>query len=282
MTARTTIITVTHNSAAVIGTMLASVPPDTPCVVVDNDSTDGTLATLADADRATVLPAPGNVGFGRACNLGARHATTEFLLFLNPDAALMPGALPALEAEADARPDLGAANPAVEDGRGRVRLKMSSVLPVPALPRPPLEKAGQMPILSGGALFVRRGVFDDLGGFDENIFLYHEDHDLSWRIAQAGHTLWHLPAARARHIAGTGSARSPAMARWKGYHMARSRYYVLEKTRPGHGFRRTFLPACLALLAPINFLSARRRQKYLGQIAGALSAPKDGGVFDPK
>ncbi|MGB3405961.1 MAG: glycosyltransferase family 2 protein [Jannaschia sp.] len=284
MSARTTIVTVTYNSAAVVGQMLRSLPTDAVVVVVDNASTDDTCARV-EADlppHGRLVAALRNEGFGRACNRGAMGAETEFLLFLNPDARLEPGALEALEEEADRRPDLGAANPSIETANGRARLKMTSVLPVERMPRPAPETAGRMPVLSGGVLFVRRAAFEAVGGFDPAIFLYHEDHELCWRLAQAGHELWHLPQARAVHIMGTGTARSPEAARWKGFHMARSRYYVVEKATPGQGFRRSFWPALLSLLSPVNFLSNRRRQKSIGQISGAVSARKDGGVYRPQ
>ena len=134
-------------------------------------------------------------------------------------------------------------------------------------------------MLSGGALFLRRAAFDSVGGFDPNIFLYHEDHELCWRLREAGHTLWYLPQATVVHAAGTGTARSPQMALWKGHHMARSRVYVMTKTGQRGAVWRTLLRAGLGALSPVNALSKRRRQKYLGQIIGALSARKDGGVF---
>jgi len=203
-------------------------------------------------------------------------------MFLNPDAQLMPGALHALEEFAFANPLLGAANPLIRDKRGRARLKISSPLPLPAMPRPALDEAGQLPVLSGGALFVRRAAFEAVAGFDPAIFLYHEDHDLCRRLARAGYTLWHVPKAQAVHITGTGTKRSTEMAAWKGYQMARSRVYVLEQAEPGTGFQQTFWLALIGLLGPTNLLSKRRRAKHTGQIKGALSARHDGGRYVTK
>ena len=279
MSSRTTVITVTYNSAQVIAGMLESVPPDTQVIVVDNASTDDTARLVDGRPNVSLVRSAQNIGFGRACNLGAARAESEFLLFLNPDARLETGALKALEREADMRPALGAANPLISDAKGRARLKMSSVLPIPDLQRPAPDRAGRMPVLSGAALFMPRAVFEEVGGFDPAIFLYHEDHEICCRIREAGHELWHLPSARVTHAQGTGSPRVAATAHWKGYQMARSRYYVIEKHSPGQGFRRTFWPALIGLILPMNLLSARRRAKYRGQVSGALSARKDGGKF---
>lgn len=279
MTARTTIITVTFDSALVLPAMLTSVPEDTPVVVVDNGSKDGTRALVKGRENVRLIANDRNLGFGRACNLGATEADTEFLLFLNPDARLEPGALQALEQAADARPDLGAANPLIADEHGRARLKMSSVLETPHLPRPPLDQPGRMPVLSGSALFMPRKIFSEVGGFDPSIFLYHEDHELCQRVTAAGYALWHLPMARVVHAQGTGSPKRADMAYWKGYQMARSRVYVTGKSSGGGGFHATFWPAVMGLVSPINLFSKRRRAKYRGQLVGALSARKDGGKF---
>lgn len=279
MSARTTLISVAYNSAEVVPAMLASVPPTNPIVVVDNASTDQISEVVGQHPNASLQRQEVNEGFGRACNAGAAGVASEFLLFINPDACLLPGALEALETAADQRPDFGAANPLILNAKGQGRLKMTSPLPIPKMPRPALDQIGQLPVLSGGVLFVRRAAFEKVSGFDPAIFLYHEDHDLSLRLREAGFSLWHVPTAQAKHVAGTGSPRTAQVARWKGYQMARSRYYVLEKAEPGSGFRRTFWPALLGLVAPTNFLSKRRRAKYLGQIKGAFSARTDGGRF---
>jgi len=279
MSARTTVITVTYNSAEVLPAMLSSVPPETPVVVVDNASTDDTLGCARDRPGVRVIRNERNLGFGRGCNIGAADATSDFLLFLNPDACLEPGAIAALEGEAERRPGLGAANPLILDTEGRAHLKMSSVVELPRMPRPKLHEAGEMPVLSGAALFLPRAVFEEVGGFDPSIFLYHEDHELCLRIRQAGYTLWHLPAARVVHRRSSSSAKVADSAYFKGYEMARSRFYFLEKNRRGDGFRGAFWPALLGLVSTVTLISKRRRAKYRGQLSGALSARKDGGRF---
>ena len=124
---RTTIVTVVFNSAAVLPGMLASVPEGVPVIIVDNGSGDSS-ARIADAAGAQVIRLHRNEGFGRACNAGAALADTEFLLFLNPDAALGPGALDALEAAADANPLASAFNPHIRAPLGASGFKRRSVL----------------------------------------------------------------------------------------------------------------------------------------------------------
>lgn len=277
----TTVITVSYNSGAVLRGLLKSLGGDARCVIVDNGGHEE-LQPLADDFGARLLRLETNQGFGRGCNAGAALATTEFLFFVNPDVALENGCIAALEAAARQVPQLAAANPRVLDGRGRVAFKTTSILLEGggrrmAAPDGPCE----VPVLTGCALFVRRSLFEAVGGFDPAIFLYHEDHDLAVRLARHG-SLWCIPQAVVRHVAGTGAPRTAQVARFKGYHMARSRHYVLHKHRRAMAFLRTLAPALGGILLPHNLLSPRRRARCAGQIAGALSSFGDFGEYSGK
>lgn len=275
-----TVVTVAFNSAGVLAGLLASIPHGVPIVVVDNGSGDES-ADMAAKAGASVVRLAGNQGFGPGCNAGAAVAETRFLFFVNPDARLQPGCLDALLEAATRYPDASAFNPRIVNPSGRIELKRRSVL----LPRSewlrgvtPAEDQ-QLPALTGGALFVRRHCFEQVGGFDPAIFLYHEDDDLSIRLRRDCGPLYFIHDAVVRHDAGHSSGRSPAVARFKGFHMARSRIYAMAKHGRPFGLARTLGGALLNLILPHNLLSARRRAKHLGLVAGALSARRDGGVY---
>ena len=275
-----TVVTVSYNSGAVLPNLLGSLPVGIPAVVVDNGSTDDTSAIASKAD-AELVALSSNQGFGRACNAGAKRAKTPFLFFVNPDARLECGCIEALLDAAEHRPDASGFNPRIENPSGRVEFKWRSVLlqrgawTARSVPGAEVE----LPALVGGALFCRRDAFERVGGFDPAIFLYHEDDDLSIRLRRECGPLIFVPSARVRHQAGHSSGRSPTIARFKGFHLARSRVYALAKHGRPLPWLRTFTAALGGLIAPHNLLSARRRAKYLGQVAGAWSALKDGGAF---
>ena len=268
-----TIVSVAYGSMDVLPAMAASLPPDTPLVIVDNGDDDGLRdwARLAGHD----LRLPGrNIGFGAACNLGAEGAQSEFLFFLNPDARLEPGALAALLDAATRHGDACGFGPAIlrEDG------SVFSVNPSIIIPRTTRGKRGlrpqeevARPSLNGAALFIRRAAFEAIGGFDPAIFLYFEDDDLTLRLARDIGKLMYVPAARITHASGGSTQPSAALARFKGYHYARSYIHVLGK----HGRRHPWavgamdaLRRCLSL----RFLTrSDKRNDAIGRWQGVMS-----------
>lgn len=264
-----TIVTVTFNSAKVVSDLVASVPAGVKVVLVDNGSRDIDALLALQNEWVTVLANGSNLGFGAACNRGAAHASTEFIFFVNPDARLEVATLDALLAAAERYPKAAAFNPAILDDRGRHYFKRSSTL----LPRRDYMPRGWpsedtvVKVLSGAAIFIRKSVFERIAGFDENIFLYHEDDDLSLRLREHGDLMF-IRAAELMHIGGAGSARSPEVAALKAWHMGRSRVYALRK----HGFccpfYRSLAVACWQLLSPLVWFSKRKRAKQVAFLKG--------------
>lgn len=278
-----TIITVCHNSMAVLPAMLESVPSGTPVILVDNASTDtAALQALADKHGATLHLNADNIGFGPACNQGAASAATEFLLFLNPDAELQSGALEALIDAAKRHKDASGFNPRILDGKGRQSFRRGSKLrPKDRLKGPVPVQDAELSVLTGSAIFCRRALFEQIGGFDPAIFMYHEDDDLSLRLRDHG-PLMYCHAAQVVHLSGHGSPRVPAVAAFKAYHLARSRVYALGKHGHPRPVLNTLMAAALRLAGPDTLFIKRKRAKNIGFMKGALSALKDGGRNGPR
>jgi GT2 family glycosyltransferase len=223
-----TAILVTFNSAAVLPAALASLPVGMTAIVVDNASRDGS-AGIAEAAGAAVIRNAENLGFGRANNAGIRAAATDWVLLLNPDAALTPGFMDQMAAAAAAHPDAAILVPSITTSKGRFA-KHSSVLTPPGFRSsqiaPGLRSIG---FASGGVMLARRSVLIDLGGFDENVFLYFEDDDLSRRILDAGRDILLVEGAEAAHTGNVSSPPSPGMAYVKHWHMAWSERHARLK-----------------------------------------------------
>ena len=274
--ARLVAIVVTHDSADVLpGCLAALAGQQVATIVVDNASGDDSAA-IAEAAGATVIRNARNEGYGRANNRGVQAATTaEHILVVNPDVVLRPGAVEALLDAARAWPDIGMLAPRLIETDGRFFFQARSLL-APYLNNPrgrstPPQGDACAPFLSGACLMMPRALFLDLGGFDENIFLFYEDDDLCRRVADAGRSLVHVHGAEALHGRGRSSAPEPGRIFRSRWHQAWSRAYVSRK----YGLPDPSLTGLLTNL-PKVFLSAlvlRRSglERYGGSAAGALA-----------
>jgi GT2 family glycosyltransferase len=191
--------------------------PDAELVVVDNGSHDGTIdAVRAVAPHARLMESGDNVGFGRACNLGAQVARGSHLFFLNPDAAVAAVEYEGLDRLLDTRP-FGIVAPTLEGEGDRIRAENSwlrdyflhtleTLRPREWERRVRSYEGENGAWVSGAMLLVSRDEFLELGGFDRRFFLYYEDRDLSRRYRNANLPLRATETIRGRHTAGTSSA----------------------------------------------------------------------------
>lgn len=220
-------IVVTHNSERHLCALLDSLPAafgDIPwmTIVVDNGSSDGTLEVARARDDCLVV-ASTNRGYGAGLNQGVMHAENpQYVLALNPDATLAPGAVPAMIAEAE-RDRAGIVVPLVVEADGELSL---SIRREPTLARVGGLSFTRRPRFSeivhdrsaydvthpvdwamGAVMLIRRECWDELDGFDESFFLYSEETDFCLRARDRGWLTYYTPNARAMHIGG-GSGES--------------------------------------------------------------------------
>ncbi len=271
-----TAIVVTFDSAHALPECLGALQADgVPALVVDNASTDDTVA-IAEGQGARIIRNPRNEGYGRANNIGARAAETEFVLVVNPDCIVDSGAVAALVDAARRYPDGALFAPQIVEPSGRVFFQPRSLLS-PYLHNPGgklvlPEGEACAPFFSGACFLVRRDVFLKLGGFDENIFLFYEDDDLCRRIADSGSALIYVPQAIVRH--GRGGSSEPKRGRIYAsrWHQAWSRAYVSRKyglSNPAPGM--FAINALKALGACLTF-QRKLIERYGGSAAGAWAA----------
>ncbi len=192
---------VTYNSERWLTPLLESLLTQTTgtghlsLLVRDNGSQDGTLTLLAElrarfAARFTLfeVDADGrNLGFGAGHNRNLARGRADLFLVLNTDLELAPDALAHLESEVQAAPE----DVAAWELRQAPYEHPKDYNPV----------TGETHWCSGAAVLLRRRALQALGGFDERIFLYGEDVDLSWRLRNAGFRLLYVPRAVATHHA---------------------------------------------------------------------------------
>lgn len=262
MNSEVCVIVVTYNSTAVLARFLTSVPAGVRTIVVDNASGDDVAKTAA-KHGAELIALEENIGYGAACNKGAQATDAEFLVFANPDVQFAAGAIGAFIKAAKKYPN-AAFNPRIYAGRRRLIRKSSRLLPeAPHWVDIAASDADYVvPVLSGACIFVRRKHFEGVGRFDPEIFLFHEDDDLSVRLRKAGIELRLASEAVVHHAAGRSTVRSPRTGRIKGGAMARSLLHVMKKHGLPLDVTWEYRKAMMRLVWPHVFLVPSRWAKH--------------------
>lgn len=209
-------------------------------IVVDNGSTDGSVAVARSI--ADIVLTPGqNLGFGAGQNLGVEHATTTYVLLLNPDAEVDPCGLESGYCALEKHPGAGAvqgrvlraqdgmeerwqgAEPGVQDLMARL-LRLRERFGEERLQRwsgyvgagyyrdRGASEPASVEFLAAVAPLVRRAAFEQVGGFDPAFFLYAEDIDLARRLRAAS---WELIALPVNWVVHAGGASSRDRVRWR-------------------------------------------------------------------
>jgi N-acetylglucosaminyl-diphospho-decaprenol L-rhamnosyltransferase len=237
-------------------------------IVVDNGSADRTPDAVRESvPRATLIEAGENLGFAAGSNRGAALSSGELLLFLNPDAVVAPGFRDAIEAPLAARRGWAAWQGLVTADAGRTinsrggAVHFTGIAWAGGAGEAITDSVGvpdrEPGFVSGACMAIPAREFDELGGFAEEFFLYHEDVDLSLRLRLAGGALGVEGDARVDHD--YEFEKGPG--KWR--RLERNRWATLIRTYPG-GLLGLLLPALLATevaLAPISIAGGWFTQK---------------------
>ncbi|HEX3041673.1 MAG TPA: glycosyltransferase family 2 protein [Solirubrobacterales bacterium] len=242
--------------------------------VVDNGSSDGTVAYLEQEGVAHVA-LPGNTGFAAAVNLGARRVAASFVLVLNADTVLEPGALEALVAALAADDSLGGVQPRIlqleeggemdaaaarlySAGQGLTADGRALELGAGEAQGPESLRGGEVFGVCGAACLLRRELFERLGGYDERYFAFYEDVDLNVRGRIAGWRFGYVPEAVVWHVGNASwTAQAPRPGAWNARLVARNRIATQAKFMPLRA-----LPRILAV--ELGSLLRAARQRRLG------------------
>jgi GT2 family glycosyltransferase len=233
------VIIVSYNAAAALERCLRSLaelpeicagPDFAEVIVSDNGSRDDSIARARQVlPGVKVIENGANLGFARACNIGARHAAAPLLFFFNPDAVAQAGLLAHAVAHFGAHPEDAMAGVKLLNEDGTIAqscgefdtwwqafLRSSAWGELPffrkqsnayELRRWDYASERAVDLVVGAAMFIRREVFERFGGFDERFFLYHEEIDFAHRLRDAGLRVVYLPQCVAVHAGEAGGSR---------------------------------------------------------------------------
>lgn len=275
------VVIVSYRCARHLAQCLASIhenSSDVPLevIVVDNASGDDTPDVARADPRVHLMERPMNEGFGRAANQGMARARGRAVLVLNPDTVIPPGALRACLDALWADPQIGMLSPRIVDGDGHVDLRchrsfpttMSAACFVTGLDRLlpwrsaqaylmrylPDDRPADVDAVSGAFMLMRADALHQVGGFDQQFFMYAEDIDLCMRFRAAEWTLRYWPGADVVHTGG-GSGERGRRGDRASQAAFRTMAPLIRKHRPG---LRGWLTAAVAELAGEAMLAASR------------------------
>jgi GT2 family glycosyltransferase len=249
-------VIVSFNTKELLRDCLASIrvhatPVEVHVTVVDNASRDGSPEMVAaEFPEVELVTLDENIGFGGGNNRGAERGDAPFILFLNSDAELREGALSTLAAVLEEDEGRVVVGPRLLNPDGSFQL---SCRRFPSLLRNlwcfsgmvarfPDQFHGlqnwlteeehrdgiKVDMVSGACFLARRDYFESLGGFDENLFLYEEEMDISYPSRKRGLEVCYCAKAQVLHHGGA-SVDASEMSEFATRHMFRSKYYAFRK-----------------------------------------------------
>ncbi len=248
------IITVNYNTSDYLKKCVNSVIRfteglDYQIYIVDNNSRDRNELSshFGSVPSVNIIYNPENKGFGAACNAGAASSEGPYLLFLNPDIEVTDNSIKKMYDYMEENKSAGLCSALLTDSEGKpdytfnyfpsyswefreaFGLEVNRIINK-LLSRPEISgnAAFEVDWNHGACLLVRREIFEEIKGFDENFFLYYEDTDLQFRIKKNNHKIFCLPFLRMIH-AQRSSVRSDSGRRIYLYYMHLSRMLFLRK-----------------------------------------------------
>jgi GT2 family glycosyltransferase len=229
------VVIVNWNSADFLLECVASIQAHTQniayeIIVVDNASAEEDVDKLRQhVPQIKIIRREENLGFARANNLGFRHSTGEFVLFLNPDTKLVSPAINIMLGRMKSLPDAGIVGCRLLNTDLSVQLSsiqkfptiLNQVLDLEYLqlrwPHCPLweiaplfsdgSNLASVEVVSGACMLLRRRVFEQVGMFSEDYFMYAEDVDLNYRVKRSGLANYYVGEATIVHYGGGSSSR---------------------------------------------------------------------------
>ncbi|HKP95637.1 MAG TPA: glycosyltransferase [Fibrobacteria bacterium] len=206
---------------------------DIEVIVFDNHSRDGTLALLKPRYPEVIwLKSDRNLGFGTGCNRGAALATQDLLLFLNPDTLVSENTFQVMWDFFRTEEHIGVAGCKIVNRDGSLQLACKRSFPSPQVaafkfvglsglfPKSRVfgrynltfldeNKTHEVDAVSGSFMCVKTDLFRDVGGFDEDFFMYGEDLDICFRIKLLGKRNFYHPQTTAIHFKGESAKSKP-------------------------------------------------------------------------
>ncbi len=183
-------------------------------VLINNGNSKADVERLSRYNKKIkFIDSGGNIGFSRACNLGAKNASGDILLFINPDCVLLPNSLSELLVTLNSSESIFMVggchlNPdgSYQKTSARNLLSLKSLFCGINLPKP--EEVTEVPAITGALMMMKKSAFAMVGGFDESYFLHFEDLEMCRNVKNSGGRIVLNPKARVLHFKSTSNVGS--------------------------------------------------------------------------
>lgn len=201
---------------------------DAEIIVIDNASSDGSCEMVkAEFPGLNLIENQDNVGFSKANNQAVKVAKGDYVCILNPDTAVAEDTFIEALKRVEQLPNLGAMGVYLMDGTGNFLPESKRNLPTPSRSLKKLigrtkgkngyyathvqpVSAGSVEILVGAFMLMKRSVYEEVGGFDEDYFMYGEDIDLSYKLIKAGYQNYYDGSLTVLHYKGESTQKDSA------------------------------------------------------------------------
>ena len=201
-------------------------------IVIDNASTDGSIELLKSKfPSIKLIENKTNLGFGKANNIGIQVSKGKYIVMINPDAIVSEDTFIKMINFFEENSEAGLATPKILNPDGSLQLGCRRSFPGPwtsfcrvtglsgLFPKSkifarynltylPENQTFEVDAISGSFMIMKREVYEKVGGFDEQFFMYGEDLDLCYRIQKAGYKVFYVHTAQAIHYKGESTKRS--------------------------------------------------------------------------
>lgn len=258
-------------------------------IVVDNHSEDGSIEMLAqDYPQVRCAERAGNDGYTLPMNQALKMGAGQFLIQLNPDTIVQPGAFDQLVYFMQQHPEVGICTPKVlnRDGTLQKQCRRSAARPWDAFTyfsglskRYPKsrrfagylmtyldeDEVNEVEAVSGSCMFIRRAVVEQIGYLDELFFAYQEDADFCFRAREAGWKIYYVPQAKIIHFGGQGGSRIEVYRSIYQWHRSYFLYYRKHLAKHYFFLINWFFYAAMGAKLALNLLvTLLRREKFAG------------------
>ncbi|MDO1501206.1 glycosyltransferase family 2 protein [Winogradskyella maritima] len=211
---------------------------DAEIIVVDNDSEDGSAEMISKLfPNVKLIETGANLGFSKGNNIGVAEAKGEYVCILNPDTMVAEDTFKTLLEVAESQENLGILGCQLIDGAGHFLPESKRNIPTPSVALKKVaghsesyyantvatDGEGEVAILVGAFMLLRKSVYETVGGFDEDYFMYGEDIDLSYKVLQAGFQNYYYGKTTVLHFKGESTVKDGDYA--KRFYGAMSLFY---------------------------------------------------------